>query len=246
MVLPVPDYIETRIRQPPPNGLPVVAGSTPVVAFGDVRKAKVATLGWNPSKLEFLDGSGNELTGADRRLETLTSLGVSNLLSASPDVIRSVLEGCNNYVERCPYKKGFNVLDKVLCRLEASYYTGRACHLDFVQWTTSPTWGKLQRAHKRNLIEADLPFLRQQLSQEHIRLLLLNGSGIAKAYSKMLDCELTEKVIPGTIGLKLYLGRTLQGARVIGWNKNLQSSFGVSNDYIKAISIAIEEARLEL
>ena len=34
-------------------GCHVIAGSTPVVAFGDVRRARVATLGLNPSRAEF-------------------------------------------------------------------------------------------------------------------------------------------------------------------------------------------------
>lgn len=241
----IPAYIESRIRQHPPIDLPVVARSTPVVAFGDVTKASVATLGWNPSKLEFLDNNGNELTGTDRRLETLTSLGVDDLSAASRNVVRRVFEGCNGYFLRSPYRKWFDVLEKVLRRLDVSYYTGTACHLDLVQWATDPTWGKLRRIHRESLIEPDLSFLRQQLSQENVRLLLLNGSGIAKAYKKTLDCDLDERLIPGDLGLKLYIGQTPQRARVIGWNKNLQSSFGVSNEYIKAVGAAVERARSE-
>ena len=239
----MPEYIESRIRQSPSEGLPVVPGSTPVVAFGEVRKATVATLGWNPSKVEFLDRNGNELKGAERRLETLSSLGESDLSLASPDAIRRVFEGCNTYFQRCPYRKWFDRLEKILHSLGVSYYSGTACHLDLVQWATDPTWGKLQQTHKKTLSDADLPFLRQQLSQELIRLLLLNGSGIAKAYSEGLGCDLTETVISRKIGLKLFEGGTAQGTKVIGWNKNLQSSFGVSNEYIKAVGTAIEKAR---
>ncbi len=241
----VPEYIETRIRQHPPDGLPVVPGSTPVVAFGNVRRAKVATLGWNPSKVEFLDRNANELTGGKRRLETLASLGKSDLSSASPDAVRSVFEGCNSYFQRCPNRRWFNRLEKILLSLGASYYNGMACHLDFVQWATDPTWSNLRSAQKKSLIDADLPFLRQQLSHEHIRLLLLNGSGIAEAYSKKLGCDLLERVIPGKIALKLFVGRSSHGVKVIGWNQNLQSSFGVSNEYVKAVAIAIEKARSE-
>jgi hypothetical protein len=67
----MPDYIVERIRRPPPEGCEVVPGSTPVIAFGDVRTARVATLGLNPSKSEFLNKHGQELTGAHRRLATL-------------------------------------------------------------------------------------------------------------------------------------------------------------------------------
>ena len=93
MELPLPEYIEARIRQRPPDGLRVVPGSTPVVAFGDVRRAKVATLGWNPSKLKFLDSAGNELAGQERRLETLSSLDAGDLPSAKHDAILRVFQG---------------------------------------------------------------------------------------------------------------------------------------------------------
>src|ERR1700675_1585 len=119
----IPEYIEARIRQRKPDGIPVVAGSTPVVAFGNVQKAEVATLGLNPSRLEFLDRDGNELTGEERRLETLSSLRESDLSSASPDAIRRVFEGCNDYFQRRPYRKWFDDLEKtILCPLEESYY----------------------------------------------------------------------------------------------------------------------------
>jgi hypothetical protein len=69
---------------------------------GDVRRAAVATLGWNPSKREFLDGGGNELVGSERRLETLGSIGEENLATASPRAMARVFEGCNNYFQRRP------------------------------------------------------------------------------------------------------------------------------------------------
>jgi hypothetical protein len=71
----VPAYVEARIRQRPLARVRVLPGSTPVVAFGDVRKATVATLGLNPSKYAFLDHRGDEREGGERRLETLKSLG---------------------------------------------------------------------------------------------------------------------------------------------------------------------------
>jgi hypothetical protein len=234
-----PNYIDGRLRQLAPSSLPVVPGSTPVVAFGDVRNAKFATLGLNPSKREFLDRAGNELTGSERRLETLSSLGVTDLASAPSDVIRKVFEGCNGYFQRRPYRRWFDVLEKILTPLGASYYDGTACHLDLVQWATDPTWGKLRGTHKRSLVEADLSFLRQQLLQEQIRLLLLNGSGVVKAYCEGFGCGLAEKVIAGKIGWNLFCGRTARGARVVGWNKNLQGSHGVSSEDLKALGAAI-------
>jgi hypothetical protein len=239
----VPEYIETRIRQRAPEGLSVVPGSTPVVAFGDVRSAEVATLGLNPSRIEFLDRDGKELMGDKRRLETLLSLRESDLSSAPPDAIRKVFEGCNNYFKRRPYSQWFGYLERILCLLDVSYDSGTACHLDLVQWATNPTWGKMRASPRKKLAEADLSFLREQLSREHIRLLLLNGSGVVNAYTKSFGCKLVEMVIPGIIGWKLFVGWNAQGQRVIGWNKNLQGSRGVSNEDRLVLGMAIKKAR---
>jgi hypothetical protein len=241
----IPKYLETRIRQRKPDGIPVVPGSTPVVAFGDVRMAEVATLGLNPSRIEFLDRDGNELTGAERRLETLSSLGESDLSSASPDAIRRVFEGCNNYFHQCPYREWFDVLEKILSPLGVSFYTGTACHLDLVQWATDPTWRNLRGALKKNLIEADSAFLQEQLSRVRIRRLLLNGSGVVNAYTRKFGCELAEKVIPGKVGWKLFVGCNAQRVKVIGWNKNLQGSYGVKNEDIEALGREIVKARCD-
>jgi hypothetical protein len=51
----IPDYIVQRIRRPIPVNRGVVAGSTPVLSFGNAQCAAVATLGLNPSVREFLD-----------------------------------------------------------------------------------------------------------------------------------------------------------------------------------------------
>lgn len=147
----MPQYIEARIRKRQPAGGVVVEGSTPVVAFGDVNKSKVATLGWNPSKQEFLDGSGNELEGDDRRLETLRSIGVNDLADAPVEFVSRVFEGCCNYFNRRPYSRWFNKLERVLRQVDASYYDGSACHLDLVQWATDPVWGKLPEIKKMKL-----------------------------------------------------------------------------------------------
>jgi hypothetical protein len=244
MECPVPPYIEARIRQRRPDGCQVVPGSTPVVSFGDIRTAKVATLGLNPSRIEFHDRNGNELTGAKRRLETLSSLGETDLSSASPDKIRRVLEGCNNYFWLCPYRRWFDDLENTILQpIEESYYSGTACHLDLVQWATDPTWRNLRSVVKKTLIEDDLWFLRKQLSREHIRVLLLNGSGVVKAYRKSFGCNLTDKVIK--LGWRLSVGCDAQGVRVIGWNKNLQGSHGVSLEDRKVLGMEVKKARFD-
>jgi hypothetical protein len=240
----IPDYIEARIRQAPPAGIPVVLGSTPVVVFGDVRKSAVATLGWNPSKREFLDSGGKELVSNERRLETLASIGENDLVTASPDAVHRVFQTCNNYFHRRP-NHWFDKLEKILKHLDASYWDGSACHLDLVQWATDPIWSKLPRSDQNKLIAADLPFLRHQLSQEKIRLLLLNGTGIRKAYEERLGARLTESPLLRVGRPTLATGRDTRGLKIVGWNINLQSTCGVSNKEIEAIGAAVRMAARE-
>jgi len=235
----VPAYIATRIKQVSPAGLRVVHGSTPVVAFGDVRRASVATLGWNPSKLEFLDSSGRLLDGEARRLETTTSLKFNNASSESPEVVERVFDGCNKYFQRRPYRRWFDVLEKVLKQIGSSYYDGSACHLDLVQWATDPVWSALEPAVRETLLKSDIPFLRQQLAQENVRLLLLNGAGIMQAYEAHLGVRLEQVSLQNGNRVRIFRGRATAKLLVIGWNINLQSSFGVSNSEIAMIGTQV-------
>lgn len=96
-------YLEERIRRTPPKGRWIIPGSTPVIAFGAPRYARIATLGLNPSRVEFLDRAGQELAEPERRLETLRSLGIADLSHAPDSVIQRVVAGCDAYFQRNPY-----------------------------------------------------------------------------------------------------------------------------------------------
>ena len=57
-----------------------VPSSLPVLFFGDLLTARVATVGINPSWQEYLGPDKRELTGNRRRFETLTSLVAQSAL----------------------------------------------------------------------------------------------------------------------------------------------------------------------
>jgi hypothetical protein len=229
-------YIEERIRRPLPAGACIVPGSTPVVAFGDVRSAHVATLGLNPSRVEFVDNSGHLLIGEQRRLATQSSLGISDLCDATSEAVEEVLEDCNQYFQRQPYRRWFDRLLPALQVCRASYYDGTACHLDLVQWATDPTWGKLKPPIRKKLIAEDAAFLERQLRNENIRLLLVNGGGVWIQLKKAMRNDLVVDHHQGIIdaGLafhptRLYSGRLFRKIDVIAWSTNLQSSPGVTS-----------------
>jgi len=183
-----------------------------------------------------LDDTRNELVGAARRLETLSSLGNSNLSKAPSAVVQRVFDACNQYFHRHPYRLWFNKLEKVLNCLKSSYFDGSACHVDLVQWATDPAWRDLTQSEQSTLLRSDIPFLQRQLCNEQIEVLLLNGNGIVRAFQDNFGCTLTR--VPGHRALgriQLWRGRLPSGLVAIGWNINLQSSFGVKNSEIDSI-----------
>jgi len=118
-----------------------------------------------------------------------------------------------------------------------SYYDGSACHLDLVQWATDPVWGDLEEAEQEKLLEADLHFFREQLSYEHIRLLLLCGKTVMEQYRRHFKDALPNKpfLIDGRI--KLYNGRAPNGLVLVGWNINIQrgGNLDVIGDAVKEV-----------
>jgi hypothetical protein len=228
LTLSIPPYVEERIRRAPPDGCYVLPNSTPVVAFGNPHLARVATLGLNPSRIEF-EIKGVELDGAARRFETLGALGVKRLIDAPQSAIERVWRRCNNYFHGNPYS-WFRRLEETLKAVGASYFDGTACHLDLTQWATDPTWNGLGRRVQERLVAEDADFLREQLRAEPISLLLLNGRSVLTAFERVLGghprpigAPITDR---GTT-TKIYQA-DIEGVRVLGWSTNLQSSFGVT------------------
>ena len=205
-------------------------GSTPVVAFGDPSRAEVATLGIYPSRVEFA-ADGFLLTGAERRLATLDSLGVRSLDRLSEARVAEVVADCAAYFSRNPYRGWFDALDELLrAAADASYYDGTACHLDLVQWATDPVRsGITDRAVRQALLDDGVPHLRAQLVHGNVRLVLLNGRQVIAQVRRTGLAELTQvDELPLTRSRCRLFAGSGGGVRWIGWSTNLQSSWGVT------------------
>lgn len=243
----VTDYIVARLRRPPSSEY-VVAGSTPVLSFGNASDAVVATLGLNPSRQEFLDTNGRELNGKARRFETLTSLGLPNLDSAPEELLRLVVDACNGYFQGNPYRRWFDQLEPVLQSVGASYYDGSACHLDLVQWATDPVWSKIpDRAVRDRLLEEDADFLHHQLTTGSFKLLLINGSGVVRQFENVMGISLKPvgSVHGSSAEALLSVGQHSFGTQVIAWSVNIQSSFGVCKALRAALASRVGELHRE-
>lgn len=243
----------------------VIRWGCPVLSFGDLSTSRVATMGLNPSNREFVDESGNELEGAARRFHTLNSLGLSSWADADARHLKLILQSCSEYFLGNPYDTWFKKLDHVVQGAEASFYdpVRTACHLDLIPYATSRKWTELTTTQRSALLEVAADTLGLLLRDSPVRVLILNGQSVVDEFQEIaaisLDKQLmSEWTLPRSIGRDVsgyaYTGRvtTMSGIAlahevlVLGYNHNLQSSFGVTNDAIKAIrdwiSRAVNEA----
>ena len=203
------------------------------MAFGNCQNARAATLGLNPSRVDFVDKGGSLLKGQRRRLATRESLGRSDLSRAPHETVLQVLDECNTYFERQPYRQWFDRLEPILAAFGASYYDRSGCHLDLVQWATDPTWAKLKAAVRKRLLADDAPFLARQLENERLRLMLVNGMGALRELRRLMAGQLELEEIDPITGYgytltRVFAGQAIKHVRVVAWSTNIQSSHGVS------------------
>lgn len=240
-----PAYLLERALRSPDLELGVVAGSTPVVSFGDPADAPVATLGINPSSGEFLASSGALLAGGERRLATLASLGVERYDQLTADHAAAIVDDCATYFERRPYR-WFNPLDDVIREaLGVSYFERSACHLDLVQWATVPLWGELPADVQAELLRQDLGFLRRllrQISQSHYRTVIVNGrSAMSWVASSGLVAWQPVCTLDGPPKAQFSVGRSGE-TRFVGWSCNLQSQHGATQHAPRLAELVAEHA----
>jgi hypothetical protein len=221
--------------------------------FGNIRQSVVATVGINPSNREFVDAQGCALGGADRRLPTLESLRIAHWEEATGAHVREVINSCESYFDRNPYRLWFDVLERMLKVGGYSYYSGdRACHLDLVAFATRTKWGSLEREAQRVLIMQGRRAMAEMIRDSPVQTLVLNGRSVVNVFESFSDINLTASEIPewtlprsvnkGVAGIA-YTGSisTIEGVdldrhvRVFGYNHNLQSSFGVTTNVMRAI-----------
>jgi len=236
------------------RGTNVIPWSCPVPSFGDLSKSRVATVGLNPSNREFVDDLGNELDGSSRRFHTLKSLRLDRWVDANARHLQLIVDSCRVYFRKNPYNGWFRRLDDIVSGTKASYYdaSAKACHLDLIPYATLCKWTALTRHQRSLLLTASGDTLGVLLRDSPIRLLILNGNSVVEQFQKisgirlekqaMRDWSLPRSSHSGVTGFA-YKGsvRDLSGVRlerdvlVLGFNHNIQSSFGVTTQVIAAI-----------
>jgi hypothetical protein len=224
----------------------VISWSCPVPVFGNLGKSLVATLGLNPSNREFVDDTGVELDGPSRRLPTLKSLELDRWSDATAEHLEQIGGACRDYFSRNPYHGWFRSLDAILSGGGCSYYGVRAnaCHLDLIPYATECKWSELTARQRSTLIAFAGDVLAYLLRDAPVRLLLLNGRAVVENLQSVAGVTLDRVgmrswTLPrrsrgvagyafrGTITrlAGIDLGRPIM---TLGYNHNIQSSFGVT------------------
>lgn len=246
----------------------VISWGCPVPVFGNLNRSTIATLGINPSNLEFVDEQGNELEGEARRFHTLNSLGLASWRSADATHLRVLLQSFDEYFDRNPYDRWFKKLDAVLSGAGATFYGESrvslpnfaldrfACHLDLVPYATRSKWTDLTSRQRESLLRFGGNCLGHLLRDSQIEFVVCNGrsvvqhlecvAGIELSCNELKGCVLPRRSLPDVKGF-VYTGTLSQvcgvdlgrDVTVLGFNHNLQSSFGVTSRVIRKLAIWI-------
>ena len=253
-----------RLESPELARTDVIRWGCPVPVFGDLRACRVATVGLNPSRREFLDEFGNELQGRARRFHTLSSLRLASWSDVDFRHIQLMLELCQAYFEHNPYHSWFGRLDRVISGTGSSYYgpSAGACHLDLIPYATAHKWTDLTTKQRTALMSQSADTLGLIIRDSPIQVLVLNGMTVVDQFEviadgnfkrdRMFNWSLPRKSGVSVAGFAyktlvkriggIDLGRAVIG---LGFNHNLQSSFGVTTEVINGIRQWITQATAE-
>ena len=250
-----------RLDSPSIRRTGVIPWGAPVPSFGDLSSSRVATVGLNPSNLEFVDEKGDELQGKSRRFHTLQSLGISSWSDVDARHLRLILESCRDYFQGNPYDRWFKRLDQIISGAQTSYYgpSRKACHIDLIPYATATKWSALQPGQRAALLDLAGDTLGLLLRASPVQVLALNGSSVVEHFEVIAGVRLAQRKM-STWSLPRSSGRSVPGFSytglvdtisgislghkllVLGFNHNLQSSYGVTSEVVQAIREWIRQA----
>lgn len=232
----------------------VIRWASPVPVFGNPTTARVATVGINPSNKEFVDDKGAELEGFERRFHTLRSLGISKWGEARPGHLQALEHGILSYFSHCPYVTWFSQLDTLTKFAGHSYFGSHPtlCHVDLVPYATSCKWTSLDGSSRRYLIDSSVSTLFDVINNSRIEILVVNGSSVIRALEAFCGIRF-ERIPKPEWALRRRSSLDVPGwavegdlhaigecdldrsVKILGYNHNLQSSFGVTREVRESI-----------
>ena len=220
-----------RLRRPPSAS--TVPGTLPVLFFGDLFKAEVATIGLNPSDQEYLTREGSLLFGPAQRFATTASLGADNRSALSDEQCAAAVERMRAYYDpgKPVFGAWFSALSRVIEGLGVRFRDRTAAHLDLVQESTRPVWSALGRVEREELLKQDLPFLAWELREFSLRAVICNGKTVGVHVRRELGVSVAEESKIARI--KWWVGHAeVDGRRIAfgGWNVPLARPTGLGRE----------------
>lgn len=234
--------------------LEIIEWAAPIPYFGDPSKASIATVGLNPSNREFVSSDGLELMENDRRFHTLNSLSIKNWKNLTETQLGLIHNSCTEYFFRNPYDGWFKPLDLLLKGTNDSFYSSlfHACHLDLIPYATAKKWAFLTSKQREILIRISAEFLGEVLKYSPIKILILNGKTVIESFEKATQTVFVKETVedwalPRKTGIEIK-GFSYQGkiskisgidigrdVHILGYNHNIQSSYGVTSSVRSSI-----------
>ncbi len=220
-----------RLRRP--ESASTVPGSLPVLFFGDLLNAKIATVGLNPSRREYTNARNEELDGPQRRFETLGSLGAESRASLTEGQCDRAIETMRGYFDPGkPAYSWFASLGRVVQGMGFEYGKREVAHLDLVQEATDPTWSALNGQNPleaRKLLEQDGPFLKWQIDSFPLTAIVCNGRTVLDQVLRLTQAKVVESDKLQRLTWTIALGQG-EGRRVaiVGWNIPLARPTGLT------------------
>lgn len=224
------DPLHARLRRPPSQSS--VPGSLPILFFGDLFTARVATIGLNPSHQEYVDRRGSELVGPLRRFETLDSLRAPDRGSLTSEQCGRAMATMQSYFQTGkPVYSWFRSLDRVAKGMGARYDLGEVAHLDLLQEATRPTWSGLDPNELAQLRATDEPFLRWQLETFPLDMVICNGRTVFDRVQTLTKARLDKSGklarVTWFVAMAEMPGRVMG---VVGWNIPLARPTGLDRE----------------
>jgi hypothetical protein len=155
-------------------------------------------------------------------------------------------------------------MDQIISGANASFYdpSCAACHVDLIPYATARKWTDLTLRQRQVLLGAAADTLGLLLKDSQVRVLILNGRSVVEQFEdiagirleqrKMPAWSLSRRSKPDIAGIGYWgVVDTLSGIRlphqitVLGYNHNVQGSFGVTTQAIRAIRAWIAESTRE-
>jgi hypothetical protein len=227
------EFLLDKISEPLPTTAKIVEGSIPIVFFGNVEKAEIATLSLNPSNIEF------EHNGV-RRCVDRKYLKVSDSQKLTKEQAESVYQSLLLFFQVNPYKTWFNPMNKLFQSKGYEYYNDKIVHLDISPWATSNKWNKLSRAEKESIIDTSI--IEKVIKLRGIEKLFINGKTAFNVFCAKLNLKTTDiqrstfiyTTQNGNNRSFIIYETEIFGCKVVGWNLYIHQ--GCPQDLVKKIN----------